>query len=277
MVEGEHTIEENTIYGMYSGLALLMDVYRPTNPNGYGVIFISGSGWRAPLEWNATPLKNSGQQGVYVPSLTAAGYTVFAITHRALPRFVYPAAVEDVQRAVRFARHYAVNYGIDPERIGAVGGSSGGHLVSMMGVLDGTGNPDSEDPIERESSRVQCVVARAAPVDFLLRERDTLFLDCEHPADGDTTSEAYKRHVEASPITYVSADSPPFLLLHGDADETVKINQSEAMEKALKGAGVPVKFVVIPGGGHGATFAHPENPPDYRGEVVSWLDTHLKV
>jgi len=276
MVEGDHTVEQNVIYGMYSGLALLMDVYRPTTPNGYGAIFISGSGWRAPLEWNARPLKNSGQQEVYVPSMTAAGYTVFALTHRALPRFVYPAAVEDVQRAVRFVRHNAKDYGIDPERIGAVGGSSGGHLVSMIGVLDGAGNPESEDPIERESSKVQCVVARAAPVDFLLREKDTPFLDFEHPKGGDTTSEAYQRHVGASPITYVSSDCPPFLLLHGDADETVKINQSEAMEKALKEAGVVVKFVRVLGGGHGATFANPENPPNYRGEVVAWLNEHLK-
>ncbi|MFT5369501.1 MAG: acetyl esterase/lipase [Candidatus Latescibacterota bacterium] len=277
MVEGEHTIESNIVYGMYSGLALLMDAYKPNNPNGYGVIFISGSGWRAPLEWNAEALKDGGQQRVYVPTLTAAGYTVFAINHRALPRFVYPAAVEDARRAVRFVRHHANEYGIQPDRIGAKGGSSGGHLVSMLGLQDGAGDPNSEDPVEQESARVQCVVARAAPVDFILRDKSTPFLDFEHPEPGDTSSEAYQRHVEASPITYVTADAPPFLLLHGDADDTVHISQAEAMEKALQNAGTIVKFIRIPGGGHGPTFGNPENAPDYKGEMITHLDTHLKV
>ena len=276
MVEGEHKIQSNIVYGMYSGLALLMDAYQPTNPNGYGVLFISGSGWRAPLEWNAQALKDGGQQRVYVPTLTAAGYTVFAINHRALPRFVYPAAVEDARRAVRFIRHRAQEYGICNDRIGAVGGSSGGHLVSMLGLQDGAGDPTSEDPIDRESARAQCIVARAAPTDFILRDKATPFLDCEHPKPGDTSSEAYQRHVEASPITYVTADAPPFLLLHGDADDTVHISQAEAMEKALMTAGATVKFIRIPGGAHGATFGNPENPPDYKGEMISWLDTHLK-
>jgi acetyl esterase/lipase len=276
MVEGEHTIESNIVYGMYSGLALLMDAYRPKKPNGYGVLFISGSGWRAPLEWNAQALKDGGQQRVYVPTLTAAGYTVFAINHRALPRFVYPAAVEDARRAVRFIRHHANQYGIQPDRIGAIGGSSGGHLVSMLGLQDGTGDANSEDAIEKENAHVQCVVARAAPADFILREKATPFLDFEHPEEGDTSSEAYHRHVEASPITYVTADAPPFLLIHGDADDTVHINQAEAMEKALQTAGATVKLIRIPGGGHGPTFGDPPNAPDYQGEMITWLNTHLK-
>lgn len=277
MIDGEHAVESNLVYGMYSGLALLMDAYRPKKPNGYGVLFISGSGWRAPLEWNAQALKNGGQQKVYVPPLTAAGYTVFAINHRAQPRFLYPAAVEDARRAVRYIRHRAADFGIDATRLGAVGGSSGGHLVSMLGVQDGAGQMDSEDEVERLSARVQCVVARAAPLDFLLRGQTMSFLDMDYPAAGDTSSEAYQRYVEASPISYVSANSPPFLLLHGDADETVHINQSEAMEKALKKAGVPVKFIRVAGGGHGPTFGNPENAPDYIGEMVMWLDHYLKM
>lgn len=276
MVEGEHTIESNIVYGMYSGLALLMDVYRPTNPNGYGVLFISGSGWRAPLEWNAQALKDGGQQGVYVPSLTAAGYTVFAINHRALPRFVYPAALEDARRAVRFIRHNANTYGVNPNHIGAVGGSSGGHLVSMLGLQDGAGDASSEDPIEQESAKVQCVIARAAPVDFILRDKTTPFLDFERSEANDANSDAYKRHVEASPITYVTPEAPPFLIIHGDADDTVYINQGEAMHQALQDAGTTVKFLRIPGGTHGPTFGDPDNAPDYKGEMITWLDTHLK-
>ena len=97
-------IESNVLYGMYSGLALLMDVYYPEKPNGNGVVFISGRGWRATQEYNAEPLKQGSQAQLYGPRLTAAGYTVFSISHRAAPRFRYPAPVEDAQRAVRFVQ-----------------------------------------------------------------------------------------------------------------------------------------------------------------------------
>ena len=101
-------VETNVVYGMYSGTALLLDVHHPAQPNGFGVIFIAGSGWNAPLGYSSPPLKESPQVAMYVPSLTQAGYTVFAITHRATPMFRYPAPVEDVQRAVRFIRHSEV-------------------------------------------------------------------------------------------------------------------------------------------------------------------------
>ncbi len=104
---------------------------------------------------------------MYVPPLTEAGYTVFAITHRATPGFRYPAPLEDAQRAVRFIRHHAVTYGIDPARIGGAGGSAGVHLVSMLGTMGGPGAASDADPINRESARLQCVVARAAPLDLL--------------------------------------------------------------------------------------------------------------
>ena len=89
----EPRVERNVIYGMYSGLALLMDIHHPPTSNGYGIIFISGSGWHAPLGLDARPLKQSGQEKVYATPLAEAGYTVFAINHRAAPRFRYPAAI----------------------------------------------------------------------------------------------------------------------------------------------------------------------------------------
>jgi acetyl esterase/lipase len=114
-------VDSNVVYGMYSGAALLLDVHHPTKPNGFGVVFIPGSGWTAPLGYSAPPLKQSEQVAMYVPSLTEAGYTVFAITHRATPSFRYPAQLEDAERAVRFVRANAAKYGIDPARIGGAG------------------------------------------------------------------------------------------------------------------------------------------------------------
>jgi len=133
-------VDRNVVYGMYSGTALLLDVHYPAKPNGFGIVFIPGSGWSAPLGYAAPPLKESEQVGMYVPSLTEAGYTVFAVTHRATPTFRYPAQVEDAERAVRFIRASASKYSIDPARIGGAGGSSGAHLVSLLGTMSGPGD-----------------------------------------------------------------------------------------------------------------------------------------
>src|SRR6186997_2270593 len=139
--------ESNVIFGTVSGLALLLDVYKPAAPNGYGIVVIPGSGWHTALPYNANLLKQSGEFRSYMEQLLAAGYTAFVVTHRAAPRFHFPDAVDDVQRAVRYVRQNAARYGIAKDRIGALGASSGGHLVSMLGTLDGKGNPESQDPV----------------------------------------------------------------------------------------------------------------------------------
>lgn len=273
----EPKVERNVVYGMYSGLALVMDVYTPERPNGLGVVFIHGSGWTAPLSMGALPLKDGEQTRIYGTALVQAGYTVFAINHRAAPRFRHPAQMEDAQRAVRFVRHHARRFGIDAARIGAVGGSSGGHLVSLLGTMDGAGNAADPDPVNRDSARVHCVVARAAPLDLARMSTDAgrimpLF---GFAAGTDKTAAEYLQHVNASPITHVSADDAPFLLLHGDADATVPFNQSEVFEAALRKAGVAVKLVRVAGGGHGPKFDGAVNPPDYLGEMVAWLNRYL--
>lgn len=272
-------VERNVIYGMYSGLALLLDVHRPEKPNGFAVVFISGSGWQAGLEYGASPLKEQ-QIPLWGPPLLAAGYTVFAINHRAAPRFHYPAAIDDVQRAIRFVRFHARDYGIDAARIGGVGGSSGGHLMGLAAMLGSAGNPQDADPVNRESAALAAVVLRAPLLD--LRTIDTVegtayvvsFM--EAPKSNASAAAAY---AAASPITQVSTRSPPVLLLHGDADTLVPISQSVAMQAALEAARVPVKLVTIPGGVHGADFGAAQRRadwPDYFAETVTWLDRYLR-
>jgi acetyl esterase/lipase len=275
-------VEKNIVYGMHSGLALLMDVHRPAKANGYGVVFIGGSGWHMPLAFNPVPLKDRAANTSFLKKLIDTGYTVFAINHRAAPRFRYPAAVEDAQRAVRFVRHHAKAYGVHPERIGGMGGSSGGHLVSMLATLDGTGDPGDPDPVNRHSSKLQCAVTAAAPSDLSRIKTEAglsaviSFLGMPL-REANSAAEEHKRYTEASPVTHVSAGDAPFLLLHGDADRTVPFEQSELMEAALRKAGVDIKLIRIAGGGHGANFEGAPNPPDFLGEMVRWMDRHLGV
>ena len=156
-------VDRNVVFGMYSGLALIMDVYYPEKPNGYAIIHVAGSGWTRRLSLDASMLNHMRHVKLEGEMFVEAGYTIFSVNHRAVPRFIYPAAVEDVQRAVRFIRYHAEKYGINPDKIGAVGGSSGGHLVCMLSVLDGNEILTDDTPINRMSAKVQCVVARAAP------------------------------------------------------------------------------------------------------------------
>jgi len=158
-------VDNNVVYGMYSGLGLLMDVYLPAQPNGIGIVAVQGSGWYSPMRYDAPQLKGSVRN--VAKRFAAAGYTVFAINHRQAPRFRYPAPIEDAQRAVRFVRFHASDYGIASDRIGAWGSSSGGHLVELLGTMDGKGDPSDSDPVNRLSAKVQAVVALFAPSDLI--------------------------------------------------------------------------------------------------------------
>ena len=260
---------------MVSGLALVMDVHYPDEPNGYGIVHVSGSGWTRPLAYNAPQLSET-QINIWGVPLVEAGYTVFSLNHRATPRFKWPDPLHDVQRAVRFIRTHAVEYGIDPERIGAVGGSSGGHLVSALGTFDGAGNADDPDRVNRASAKVRAVVARAAVVDLVKQEGESTALLIGNTLPRSADSEEHQFRREASPINNVSKDDAPILFISGDKDTAVPIEQSERMTAKLLAVGVKSRLLVIPGAGHGPSFTGAENPPDYIGEMIRWFDIHLK-
>jgi dipeptidyl aminopeptidase/acylaminoacyl peptidase len=184
---------------------------------------------------------------------------------------------------VRFIRHNAARYGIRPDRIGALGGSSGGHLVNMLGTLDGKGDPEDADPVQRESSKVQCVVALYAPSDMAKINTPggavtvTAFLGMRPPrGNAPKTAADARLYWDASPVNHVTPDDPPFLLIHGDADRTVPYQQSEIMEAALRNAGVPVKLIRVPGGGHGSSFPGAREKADWAAQALEWFETYLR-
>jgi acetyl esterase/lipase len=291
LVAAQPAVEKNVVYGMYSGTALLMDVYRPANSNHRAVIAIMGSAWYAPQRYDAPPLKEMPEVVALSQKLTSKGYTVFAINHRASPRFRYPAAVEDAQRAVRFIRYHAKRFDVDPRRIGAWGISSGGHLAALLGTLDGSGDAADADPINQASAKVQAVTAVMPATDFpslrtpLAQSMTEMFMGFAYlpPSmappglvrDDDPEVKAFR---EASPTSHVTADDAPFLLIHGEADEIAPIQQSEVLEGKLESAGVTVRLLRVSGGQHGPNFLlKPGDPrlPDDVAEAVQWFDRHL--
>jgi acetyl esterase/lipase len=274
------TVERNVVFGMYSGLALVMDVYRPTKPNGAGIIAIQGSGWYSPMRYDAPPITSRTAIIAVARDLSTAGYTVFVINHRATPRFRFPAPLEDAQRAVRFVRGHAAEYHVDPARIGAFGSSSGGHLAELLGTVEAPGVPASEDYIERQSGKVRAVVAMFAPSDLRTmwsesgRMAHAVLMGFEYldPAkrmpgsarDDEPENIEYRR---ASPIANVTSD------------DVVPIEQSVRMDEALRAVGVKVKFIRVPGGRHGDDFRLAKDDarlPDLYGETRRWFDEHLR-
>jgi acetyl esterase/lipase len=279
-VTAQAQVEEDVVIGMVSGLALVMDVHTPQRSNGFGIVAIPGSGWQRPMAYDAAPLSKSPRTvGLLAGPLVEAGYTVFLLNHRASPRFQFPAPLEDVQRAVRFIRYHAGDYGIDPTRIGAWGSSSGGHLAQMLGLKDGAGDAEDLDPVNQASAKVQTVVTWYAPTELASIStptgiRATTQLIGRAPLGAPTSIES-RMYREASPVTFVSRDDPPTLLVHGDADAVVPYDQSELMRDALTGSGVATRLIRVPGGGHGAEIESGANPPDYVGATIEWFRQYL--
>ncbi|OVE80171.1 hypothetical protein BVY01_00765 [bacterium I07] len=258
-----------------------MDVWKPENPNGLGIIIIQGSGWYRDLDYDATQLKSprNGMPKLF-EAFTDAGYTLFSINHRAATRFRYPAAVEDAKRAVRFVRYNAKKFGIDSDKIGVFGGSSGGHLALLLGTLDDIKISDVIQTIETTSSKVQCIVAWYPPTNLNKMNTPkvigTLVSFMGFETENDTSSYQYKTFVEASPISHVTADDPPVLFVHGDADDIVPFEQSESMCNVLKKNGIDTKLITIHGGTHSRTFEGAINPPDFISETIDWFNQHLR-
>ena len=266
---------------MYSGAALLLDIHRPEKPNGCGIVFIAGSGFQADPSYGARPIKET-QIELWGPPLLAAGYTVFAINHRGAPRFHYPAAIDDAQRAIRFVRAHAGDFGIDGARLGGLGGSSGGNLIALAALRAAPGVAGDPDAVNREPATLQAVVLRAAVTD--LRSMPTAdganFVVSYMETPPGNTAAQQALYAAASPVTQVGPNSPPTLLIHGDADALVPYQHSAAMQAALRNSGAQTKLVTVPGGIHGADFGAAGTPhpdwPDYYAETVGWFDKYLR-
>jgi pimeloyl-ACP methyl ester carboxylesterase len=275
-------VHKNVVYGMHCGLALLMDVYEPAESNGHALLFIAGSGWHWPTNYGAGGIKDAvasrGLGGGSPDVFADAGFTVFVINHRQAPLFRYPAAVDDARRAVRYVRHHGDEYGVTEEAIAAFGISSGAHLVLMLALGDGPGDPESADEVERHSSKVDVVAAFAGPSDLTAEgwaetigsTAVTSFIGAPHWIAGGA-------HAEASPLTYVDGDDPPVLLIHGDADEVVPVGQARTLAARLREHQVEVEYVEIAGGGHDfdEVLNHDPNELPAFPAMARWLREHL--
>lgn len=240
------------------GVALAMDVAVPTTRASAAApvaLYVHGGGWEH------GDRKSGGFLDQLRPQLLRAGFVVASIDYRLAPRYPWPAQIIDSKCAVRFLRAHALTYGIDPERIGVWGGSAGGHLVSMLGTADVSAGFDVGEWLD-ESSRVQAVVDLFGPTDLTATgwERDPT--EVIHDVFGVAAGTSSDVLTRASPVTYVSRDDPPFLVLQGDADHTVPASQSQEFAARSKAAGVDVQLVMVHDGPHGLADPKEQPSPD---------------
>jgi acetyl esterase/lipase len=278
------THQVDVIYGRKPGLALTMDVYMPKDKaNGAAVIWVVSGGWVSSHD-NINP---------GIPTeLVKRGYTVFAVVHGSQPKYAIPEVLQDMHRSVRFIRAHAEDYKIDPNRIGITGGSAGGHLSLMQGLAGDLGDSKAKDPIDRVSSRVQAVACFFPPTDFLnygkpgenalgrgvLKDFPAPFAFTELVKKGyaglyvPITDEAKILEIgkQISPINHVTEDDAPSLIIHGDKDYLVPIQQAEIIIEKLKSVKVPAELVVKSGAAHGWPTIGQDMPT-----IIDWFDKHL--
>lgn len=239
------------VYTPPGGPAFTIERLTPARPNGAGILVMISGSWRS---------KREASQDLVVAPLLRRGYTVFMVMHGSQPEYTVMQIIAQVRRATRFVRHHAREYGVNPQRLGVVGGSSGGHLSLMIATRGDDGDPAAADPVERASSRVQAVAVFYPVTDLL-----NLGSSTENPGDGgppksfvrafgpDSTNLAVWKGIgrETSPIYHVTSNLPPTLIVHGSADTLVPLDQSERFQQRALELGREVKLIVRPGKKHG--------------------------
>ena len=234
------TRTQDVIYMKSGGAAFTLDVLVPAKPNKAAVVFVVSGGWIS----DHSMIKSFGAD--IEKAFADNGFTVFSVVHGAQPRFKVDDIVEQVRTAVRFVHAHAADYGIDTNRVGVSGISSGGHLALMI-----AGSPDSP---------VNAVAAIAPPTDlanwgkpgFVLTDDPQMAVF--DPALG-IDPKGSRSDIEAlakklSPITLVNPKYPPTLIVHGDDDKVVPLQQARSMDQALAKAGIDHELALVPGGGH---------------------------
>jgi acetyl esterase/lipase len=271
LAAAESTVErfDDVVYAEVDGRRLLLNLFVPKDVKRPPlVVFIHGGSWRAgsykscPIAW-----------------LAEEGFAVASIEYRFTNVAVFPAQIHDCKAAIRWLRAKADEYGYDATKIGVAGTSAGGHLAVLLGTsgdvddLEGAVGGNLE-----QSSRVAAIVDYYGPTDFVLRGK-THYARANAPDSGTyqllggAAADDDERAKRASGVTYVSADDPPLLILHGDKDKTVYMDQAESLRDAYTKAKLEVELIVVPGGGHGGEVY-------FTGEngrrAARFLATHLR-
>ena len=265
-------------YGTGAGRPLHLDVLTPEadrEERRPAVIYIHGGGW-------------AGGERTWTPNriLADGGFFTASISYRFSSEAIFPAQIHDVKAAIRWVRANAEEYGVDPARVGIWGHSAGGHLAALAAVTAGIPELEGEGGSPEQDSSVQAVVPIAAPLDFLVDWYAVQQVELSEDIAGLSEAllggpPARRQDLArlASPLWHAGPDSPPHLLIHGEADEVVPIAQARAYVSALRHTGQPrAELIALPGVGHNSDESlYPGNPDPWKlkERVIEFCREHL--
>lgn len=253
MQAGEIRVTPNITYATVGETKLQLDLAAPAEGEGPfpALVFIHGGGWVG---------GNRHSYRTKIEEAAAKGYVAITISYRLTqpdpkttkPAAPHPAQIHDCKAAVRWLRTHAADHHVDPNRIGVIGASAGGHLSLLIGLSDADDGLEETTAKSDVSTRVQAVVNIFGPTDLPVIYKSTPAVKGMLNALCDGTLDAVPEHYkQASPVTYITSDDPPILTLHGDADQLVPVEQAKILDSKLKEAGVPHEMIILAGQGHG--------------------------
>ncbi len=262
----------DVVYGEVHGTGLLMDVFTPSRKtNGLAIIDVVSGAWHS----DRGKIRDHMLAQVYTV-YGSRGYTVFAIRPGSRTRYTAAEMANHVKMGIRYVHQHAMEYKIDPDRLGLTGASAGGHLALLAAVTTEEGKTEAGNSGTRPSANVKAVAVFFPPTDFLDWDGKPadinllgglLFLE---GAKGHSNEEIEERARQISPARLVKSPSIPFLLIHGDADPLVPLQQSKKMVEAIKGAGGSAELIVKHGGGHPWLTI-----PEEVKTMADWFDQQL--
>jgi acetyl esterase/lipase len=267
------TVDKDIEYGKVDGTSLKLDFYRPNNrPKGPMplILWFHGGGW-----------SDGGKQALAMSKpeqFVQRGYCFASIDYRLSVVAKFPAALEDCKCAVRWARKNAQTYGLDPDRIGVMGYSAGGHLALMVGCTPNKPEWEGKGGNEGVSSGVQAVCSFSGPTDLREFKKGGQGETAVKTLCGGTAAEKPDVYEQASPVTHAAKDNPPILMIHGEVDQLVPIAQAESMAAKLKDAGAKVDFIRIRNYSHDKAVGKQDpSPQDVQKSILDFFDAALKA
>jgi acetyl esterase/lipase len=260
------TTTNDLVYSKVGPTELKLDMARPAEGSGPfpAVLVIHGGGWRA---------GNKADNRPALAEFAKRGYVAISPQYRFCPKETFPAQVHDVKAAVRWLRSHKDEYKVDPDHIGAVGFSAGGHLSMMLGLTGPEDGLEGDIPPGAPSSKVQAVVNYFGPTDFAATDLPDVTQPIVKEFLGGTPADKPDVAAKASPLTFVTSDDPPILTFQGTKDPLVPYSQAEKLTAAMAKSGVPGRTELLIGAGHGWGGSEITRT---MSETFAFFDQHLK-